>query len=190
MGVGWGMKKDKIAAIIIIAISVVVTIVDNLGILGTDMILAYLILVPFWIWAFWTLIVYRFTGSGINFGYRPPRGTYDVSLKKDSSHIYRALLHKESGEEYLVNGSPKAIFRKVLLDDWPFKKIHKNESWIIRDERGNELTNKTLESCEGVATIELLYGEGLKPVESDRRSERQKDYDNLSTHHDAVTYYD
>jgi len=188
--VDWGMKKDKIVAIIIISISVLVIIVDRLGPFGSDIILAYLILAPFWIWAFWTLVVYRFTGSGINFGYRLPRGTYDVSLKKDPSHIYRALLHKESGEEYLVNGPPRATFRKVLQDNWPFKKIHKNESWIVRDERGNELTNQTLESCEGVATIELLYGEGLKPVESDKRSKRTADYDNLSTHHDAVTYYD
>ena len=184
------MKKDKIGAVIVFAISVLVTIVDRLGIFGSDILLAYLILLPFWIWAFWTIIVYRFTGSGLSFTYRSPRGTYDVSLKKDPSHIYRAVLHEESGEEYLVNGRPRAIFRKILLANWPFKKIHKQDSWIIRDERGNELTNQTLESCEGIATIELLYGEGLKPVESDNRSEREEDYKDLSTHHDAVTYYD
>ena len=100
------------------------------------------------------------------------------------------MLHEESGEEYLVNGTPKATFRRVLLADWPFKKIDKKESWIIRDARGNERTNQKLESCEGVATIEILYGEGSQSVELDKRSETTKDYDDLSTHQGAVTYYD
>lgn len=96
----------------------------------------------------------------------------------DSSITTRVILDSSSGQECLVNGPASQTFREACIDDWPFDSIGKREPWIIRDDRGNDVSDLPLSEYNGIATISLPLGH--------QRSEPGEDEDMES----SVTFYD
>ena len=59
--------------------------------------------------------------------------------------------------EYFISGKPESTFEKALRDNWPFEDhdIEKSKFRIMSD-KGEDVTNHTLESHEGTVMVEFL----------------------------------
>ena len=84
------------------------------------------------------------------------------------------------GVEKLVTGSEKTTFREACLDNWQFKSVVRKSDWMVRDERGNDVTDQPLSRFDGV-----LYIEGDYPI-----MESSNESDEYTSIHDSVEYYD
>ena len=85
--------------------------------------------------------------------------------ERDPAICTRVIKDGPSGAEYLISGSQKETFGNACREQWQFIKTDKKSNWIVKDERGNDITNDPLESYDSIATImgtydsELLAGE-------------------------------
>lgn len=109
-----------------------------------------------------------------------------VGIPRDPSFIHRVVRDVRSGQEVVVSGLPKTTFRDACLRDWPFRRISKKSEWLIKDERGNDISNQSLSDYDGIATIEAFV-EGAPEQYESGKAETE---DRYSTHDDAVEYYD
>ncbi len=76
----------------------------------------------------------------------------------DTSIAHRVVRDMATMEEAVIDGDYEISFRKAMLDEgiWVFSKISRDSKWIVTDDRGNDISNKTLDSFDGVARIEAL----------------------------------
>jgi len=74
-------------------------------------------------------------------------------------------------------------FAQACRLSWPFQSIDKKSSWFIQDERGNDVSERTLESSEGIFTLVPSYGSDIPKDETGKTDE-------YSSIHDGVEYYD
>jgi hypothetical protein len=110
-----------------------------------------------------------------------------LSGPMDLSEIRRVIAESSGGLEIIVRGSLETTYREACLDYWDFKRIRKNDNWIIVDERGNDITNITLDSYNGPAKLVLIGG----PTTSSRSTyDEVEKYDEASESDYGVTYYD
>ncbi len=88
--------------------------------------------------------------------------TGEKALKKykdpDPSICQRVVKDGFDGEEYLISGPQDETFGYACKEQWQFPKTDKHSSWIIKDERGNDVTNSPLGSYDSIAIIVGTYG--------------------------------
>jgi ABC-type multidrug transport system fused ATPase/permease subunit len=103
----------------------------------------------------------------------------------DPSIFERVIRDGFDGAEYLVGGHREETFGHACQKNWQFTKTDRHTGWIIKDERGNDITNASLASYDGIAIIVSTYGEEsmLEKPESDTSS----DYTSID---EGVEYYD
>ncbi|MDF1538594.1 MAG: hypothetical protein P1Q69_06800 [Candidatus Thorarchaeota archaeon] len=135
------------------------------------------------------------TGTGVSFSYRapstPPKGIYLPQKKRNPSHIPRVVIDKSSSDEHIVSGHPTSTFRQLLRTEWPFTGVSKNAQWAIVDERGNDITDSTLESFHGIAELRVLGRTEATEYHTGEPNESQDDESDRYTSIDqGVTYYD
>ncbi|MFW9967483.1 MAG: hypothetical protein ACFFEA_10055 [Candidatus Thorarchaeota archaeon] len=100
----------------------------------------------------------------------------------DTSKIARVVREKSMGEvvEHVVYGTYDSTYREACQDSWPFKMINRNEDWIIQDSQSNDITDKPLIECSGIATIVVKSGRPAASEEADHLPEwwdaEDKDY--------------
>ena len=114
------------------------------------------------------------------------RGFRDAHRSLDTSVVSRFIRDPISDEEVIVVGSPDTTFRQACLQDWPFDGIRARSDWIIKDDKGNDITDAPLSRYDGNATIEGQYS----TTQTQSYYEEDKSEDSFSTHSDAVEYYD
>lgn len=101
-------------------------------------------------------------------------------VRRKPAEILRVVKDPYNGEEILIGGKKTTTYGEACREDWDFKGIDKKASWILRDDKGNDITNMHLADYDGIVVIELLELEGHKT--SDREKEDSK--------HMGVEYYD
>ncbi len=100
----------------------------------------------------------------------------------DTDTFSRAIRDGPGGREVLVHGTGLDTFREACLSDWSFTSLSPDDSWIVEDEQGNDITTYPLSSFDGIATLttddpQSRYGDGVGEDEE-------------STFGSAVEYYD
>ncbi|RDE14463.1 MAG: hypothetical protein C4K49_07595 [Candidatus Thorarchaeota archaeon] len=100
----------------------------------------------------------------------------------DVSVVTRVVRNPLSGQECVVSGSSSTTFRQACLAKWPFKDVSAHGNWIILDDRGNDITNRPLTSCDCVAVIH---------VETDKQTEEASQIaEEESSMHRTARFYD
>ncbi|MCK4484087.1 MAG: hypothetical protein KAU89_04640 [Candidatus Thorarchaeota archaeon] len=76
----------------------------------------------------------------------------------DTSIAHRVVRDMATREEAVIDGDYAISFRKAMLDEeiWVFSQISRDSKWIVTDDRGNDISNKPLNSFDGIARIEAL----------------------------------
>jgi hypothetical protein len=108
------------------------------------------------------------------------------SLKlKDQEYSLTKRVIKDGydGPEFIVMGNGMITFRQACLDNWQFKSVREKSDWFIEDEHGNDVTNMSLDSIDGICTLIPEYGS--------QKQKKASDEDSIySSIQDSVTYYD
>jgi hypothetical protein len=93
-----------------------------------------------------------------------------------------------SNDEHLIAGDPNWTYRTTLLKDWPFKNIPKSGEWIVKDERGNDISNTPLGQYDSIASLEYRMSEETSIREyQEKEDDRSDEYTSIDQ---GVTYYD
>ncbi|MGY5860701.1 MAG: hypothetical protein RTU63_15140 [Candidatus Thorarchaeota archaeon] len=101
----------------------------------------------------------------------------------DSSMIKRVIKDGYDGEEVIVSGNRETTFGQACKDQWQFVSVKRNSRWYIKDDRGNDVSDKLLQSVDGIFVLVPEYG-------SESQKELPDKSDEYSSIHDSVTYYD
>ncbi len=109
---------------------------------------------------------------------------------RDPSSIQRLVLDTNIGKEYIISGSPSQSFRSACKNDWAFQSMKANDVWIIKDERGNDISETSLSEYDGIATLV-----STKPPKSsssyyessNKDADKSDDYSDIER---GVTFYD
>ncbi|MFW9927464.1 MAG: hypothetical protein ACFFDM_11990 [Candidatus Thorarchaeota archaeon] len=99
---------------------------------------------------------------------------------RDPTVFTRAVKDGVEGIEYLIRGPASSSFRNACLENWQFKNVNKRSSWMVVDEKGNDVTNAPLSRYDGVFTLVGRY------VSQSSRNESEE----YASIHDSVEYYD
>lgn len=188
-------KGQVLFGVVSIAAAVIVNALDIMYPLGPVAYILYLVTYPFAILGFILLLINITTGTGMSFSYpsvpAKSKGSYAPQKNRNPSYIARVIAYRNGNEEYIVSGEPSSTFREVCLIDWPFSSISKSSQWDVVDERGNDISNSTLESYHGIAEIRVRgivmtrgYHVGT-PNES--QEDKSEEYTSI---HQGVTFYD
>ncbi|TFG28914.1 hypothetical protein EU528_10490 [Candidatus Thorarchaeota archaeon] len=111
---------------------------------------------------------------------RQRHGRYSES---DPSILKRVIKDGYDGQEFIVIGDKQETFAQACRAHWQFKSVNLKSKWYITDEKGNDVTDRYLETAEGVFVLTPEYRSEIQKEEPD-------EYDEYSSIHDSVTYYD
>jgi hypothetical protein len=138
---------------------------------------------------FFVILLNLVSGTGVSFSYRAPSDSpQPVHIRKDPNHISRVVGDTNTKEEYIIFGAPDWSYRTALLSDWPFNNVSKSGDWIVKDERGNDISNTPLERYDSIASIEYHIPEKSSIEEYREKSDdRSDEYTSIDQ---GVTYYD
>ena len=109
---------------------------------------------------FGTLIIIL-AGTGMAFsGTSTPEDFRDVVIPLDTSRVTRVVRERttEGVVEHIVHGTRETTFREACEDRWPFKMVDRDEQWMIQDSRSNDITDRPLIECDGIAAISVYGG--------------------------------
>jgi hypothetical protein len=101
----------------------------------------------------------------------------------DPARCARVIQDGYDGPELIISGSCDDTFAQACRANWLFKSVNRKSKWFIKDERGNDVTEKPLRSVDGIFILYSEPGLKMKNLDSDESDE------NYSIH-DSVTYYD
>jgi hypothetical protein len=78
----------------------------------------------------------------------------------DTSRVTRVVRERTGDElvEHIVYGTPETTFREACEDNWLFKTVDRDDQWVIQDSSSNDMTDRPLIECNGIATI-MIYGD-------------------------------
>ena len=112
------------------------------------------------------------------------KGRYNVRYKeRDPSICRRVIRDGYDGVEFIVSGHKEDTFEQVCRANWQFESTDLKSKWYIKDEKGNDVSDKSLESVDGVFILIPEYS-------SERTKEEPDKSDEYSSLHDSVEYYD
>jgi hypothetical protein len=126
----------------------------------------------------------------VELGYAFIEVTSNSKLYKTYSEPNPLICHRivkdgHDGAEYLIIGPEEEKFGHACRKQWQFVKTDIHSNWIVKDERGNDITNASLQSSNGIAIVIDIYGsEYLSDIE-------ESDISSVYTSIDEGTkYYD
>jgi hypothetical protein len=113
-------------------------------------------------------------GSGMAFSRTAtPEDFGYAAIPLDTSRVSR-VVREMTGDgvlEHIVRGAPETTFREVCEDSWPFETVDRDEQWVIQDSRTNDITDRPLIECTGIAIIMVYGGVPADSKESDHLPE-------------------
>ena len=86
--------------------------------------------------------------------------SYGVKVRGYEGVVHRVLKAPGHRNEYFIEGEPESIFREVVRDFWPFEDQDVNGSWKLVTTSGEDVTDSSLSSYEGIVEIEFTEPEG------------------------------
>jgi len=109
---------------------------------------------------------------------------FAASYKEQDPSIYmRVIREGYDGAEFIITGDKEDTFAQACSANWQFVRINQKSKWFVKDEKGNDVTDRSLESVDGVFFIIPEYGSEILKEESDESDE-------YTSIHDSVEYYD
>ncbi|MHA1614066.1 MAG: hypothetical protein ACTSYJ_04425 [Candidatus Thorarchaeota archaeon] len=130
------------------------------------------------------LVIFVFTlKGGIVRGRGIAHGSNIVSRVRDPSVCKRVIKDGFGGVEYIVSGDGEDTFGQACKNHWQFVSVKRDSGWFIKDDRGNDVTEMSLISYDGICILIPEFG-SVKP--KDKRDEASK----YSSIQDSVEYYD
>ena len=101
----------------------------------------------------------------------------------DPSLCRRVVKDGYDGIEFIITGNKQDTFAKACRANWRFESVDQKSNWYIKDEKGNDVTNQSLETADGIFFLVPEFGSEIQKLESDESDE-------YSSIHDSVEYYD
>ncbi len=109
------------------------------------------------------------------------QGSNSRSRERDPSICKRVIKDGIDGMEFIVSGDKETTFGQACKNHWQFESVSRTSGWYIKDSRGNDVTDMSLFSFDGICTLFPEYGTEKKKKDSD---------ESFYSIHDSVTYYD
>ncbi|MHA1636817.1 MAG: hypothetical protein ACTSUB_02275 [Candidatus Thorarchaeota archaeon] len=78
---------------------------------------------------------------------------YGVNVRGYEGILHRVLKAPGHRNEYFIQGEPETTFREVVRDIWPFDDQDVNNSWKLVTASGEDVTDRSLSSYEGIVEI-------------------------------------
>ncbi len=102
------------------------------------------------IWIFWFSVIF-FIVSTANLVTRIPRhARWSTGF---SGEIARTVKIAGENKDYFVRGKSDTSIKEALLDDWPFSEQDPDSNWYATDDKGNDVTNESLNSITGTMSV-------------------------------------
>ena len=77
----------------------------------------------------------------------------------DPSVLVRAVYDRDSGEECLIRGKSGMTYREAVERHWTFTQIPRDSAWYLIDEAGNDVSDSTLDSYDGLVYVTTREGQ-------------------------------
>lgn len=72
---------------------------------------------------------------------------------QDPSTCMRVVRDGYGGIEFIITGDREDTFAQACRANWYFDSANPNSTWYIEDENGNDVSDKPLQSVEGIFTL-------------------------------------
>ena len=72
---------------------------------------------------------------------------------QDPSSCMRVIKDGPNGQEFIISGDREETFAEVCRANWYFESVKRKTKWFIKDERGNDVSDKPLGSVDGIFTL-------------------------------------
>ena len=69
---------------------------------------------------------------------------------QDPSTCMRVIRDGYDGQEFIITGDREDTFAQVCGANWYFKSVNRKSRWYIKDERGNDVSDKPIHSVDGI----------------------------------------
>ena len=102
---------------------------------------------------------------------------------RDPSICTRVIRDGFDGAEFIISGDRQETFAQACIKNWQFESVSQKSSWFIKDEKGNDVSDRYLETVDGIFILVPEYGSESSKEEPDASDE-------YSSIQDSVTYYD
>jgi hypothetical protein len=80
----------------------------------------------------------------------------DVSSRykaQDPSTCMRVIKDGHDGQEFIISGGSDDTFAQACRSNWYFESVNRKSKWYIKDEHGNDVSDKPLQSVDGIFTL-------------------------------------
>ena len=106
-----------------------------------------------------------------------------VTRDRDPSIIKRVIKDGFGGDGYIVSGDGEDTFGQACKNHWQFVSVKRDSGWFVKDARGNDVTEMSLNSYDGICTLIPEYGS----VKTEDKHDEASKYSSIQ---DSVEYYD
>lgn len=72
---------------------------------------------------------------------------------QDPSTCTRVIKDGHDGQEFIITGGREDTFAQVCRANWYFKSVKRKSKWFIKDEHGNDVNDKPLQSVDGICIL-------------------------------------
>ncbi|MDF1538595.1 MAG: hypothetical protein P1Q69_06805 [Candidatus Thorarchaeota archaeon] len=113
-----------------------------------------------------------------------------VAKPRNPSLMQRVVFDEITRKEHIISGTPSQSFRSACKDDWVFRSMKASDGWIIKDERGNDISDTSLTDYQGIATLastEPAKSSGSYYDKEEEETDRTEEYSDIER---GVTFYD
>jgi hypothetical protein len=125
------------------------------------------------------LLIYAIVKGGLL-----SKDRFNVRYKeRDPSVCSRVIRDGYDGAEFIITGDGEDTFGKACEANWQFQRVSSKSRWYIKDAKGNDVTDTSLATVDGIFILIPEYGSEISKAEPDESDE-------YSSIHDSVTYYD
>jgi hypothetical protein len=126
---------------------------------------------------------HQYQGIAAKKSYVKAEGGSSRYKPQNPSNCMRVIKDGASGLEFIISGDREETFAEVCRTNWPFERVKRKSKWYIKDERGNDVSDKPLGSVDGIFYLIPEYGSEIQKEEPNKS-------DDYSSIPNGVTYYD
>ncbi len=72
---------------------------------------------------------------------------------QDPYTCMRVIRDGPDGQEFIITGSREDTFAQACKGNWYFESVKRKSNWHVTDERGNDVSDKLMDSVDGIFTL-------------------------------------
>ncbi|MGY5860700.1 MAG: hypothetical protein RTU63_15135 [Candidatus Thorarchaeota archaeon] len=76
-------------------------------------------------------------------------GSNRYKVQNPSTYM-RVIRDGDDGREFIISGGSEDTYAQACRANWYFESVHRESKWYIKDERGNDVSDKPLQSVDGI----------------------------------------